>query len=298
LPATAIRQFNNSTMATNALCRRFAGFALSNASAQTSKNVSTPLLSMSNSMKGMRAVQCLTFRSFISFQPRTCDKNSGDVRYFSTNLSTSQDMAIGAPVIAAEDGTNVGPKKYMTIVKPDHRRKLKPGLVNRRIANLKTYIGTEKKIRHSPWKLNLICQMAASLPLLEALKQLEFCDKGYAPVVQKVLQRTSNLADIRDGIQQCQLEVAECFATQGSHLKRMKFHGRGRMGIMHHKHSHMRVVLREIDFPLKIYQAPTLYQKKKWVKLQIEARAEYLNAKKERDEMRELEEAARLKKKA
>ena len=70
------------------------------------------------------------------------------------------------------------------------------------------------------------------------------------------------------------------------------------MGIMHHKHSHMRVVLREIDFPLKIYQAPTLYQKKKWVKLQIEARAEYLNAKKERDEMRELEEAARLKKKA
>ena len=167
--------------------------------------------------------------------------------------------------------------------------KLKPSLVAKRLSQMRTYVGQEKGIRHSPWRLNLVCQLAAGLPLEEALRQLEFCKKSKAPLVQKVLKRTSNLADIRDGLQISQLEVAECFATKGTPLKRIKTMGRGRSGRMERKHSHMRVVLREIDFPLRIYQARTVGQKKRWFLMQQAAEKEAARAKAERDEIERLE---------
>ena len=105
---------------------------------------------------------------------------------------------------------------------------LKPSLVQKRLAKCKTYEGREKMIRQSPWKLNRICQLAAGLTLEEALTQLQFCDLKNADLVAKVLKRTSNLADIRDGIQMSQLEVAECFTTKSMMLRRMKPMGRGR----------------------------------------------------------------------
>lgn len=167
--------------------------------------------------------------------------------------------------------------------------KLKPRLVNARLRKMRTYIGAEKAIRHSPWRLNLVCQFAAKLTLQDALTQLEFSKKSKAPLVQKVLKRTSNLADIRDGLQISQLEVAECFATKGTPLKRIKTMGRGRHGKMERKHSHMRVVLREIDFPLKIYQAKTLAQKKKWFLHQQDAAKDAARAAAEREEIERLE---------
>ncbi|MHA7927725.1 MAG: uL22m family ribosomal protein, partial [Marinobacter sp.] len=93
---------------------------------------------------------------------------------------------------------------------------------------MKTYVGTEKEIRHSPWKLNRVCQLAAGLTLDDALVQLQFAEQKNSDLVARVLKRTSNLADIRDGLQISQLEVAECFATKGAMLKRIKIMGRGR----------------------------------------------------------------------
>ncbi len=106
--------------------------------------------------------------------------------------------------------------------------KLKPSVVRRRLANCRTYEGRERSIRQSPWKLNRICQLAAGLTLEEALTQLKFCDLKNADLVAKVLKRTSNLADIRDGLQISQLEVKECFATKSLMLRRIKPMGRGR----------------------------------------------------------------------
>ena len=54
---------------------------------------------------------------------------------------------------------------------------------------------------------------------------------------------------------------------------------------MHHKFSHIRVVLREIDFKLKIYQAKTLNQKKKWLAHQMRADADGKAAAAKRKEM-------------
>lgn len=65
---------------------------------------------------------------------------------------------------------------------------------------------------------------------------------------------------------------------------------------MHHRYSHMRVVLREIDFPLKIYQAKTVGQKKKWIQLQLAAQQDAEKAQTEREELERLELEAAAKK--
>jgi large subunit ribosomal protein L22 len=284
-------------MAMNALSRRFAGLAFNKAGSKLTINNAPHSMISLNGTNGLLPPFA---RSISSFKPLS--EYLHDVRRFSSYSAGQLSKSGFAPVMSAEDGrSSLSGRENLTEKKCDvsiFKGKLKPRIVARRLATLKTYLGTEKNIRHSPRKLNLICQLVAGLPLLEALKQLEFCDKGFAPLVKNVLARTSNLADIRDGIQQCQLEVAECFVTQGSHLRRMKYHGKGRMGIMHHKYSHMRVILREIDFPLKIYQAPSLNKKRKLVKMQIEARQEYLAAKKDRDELNALKEEAMARREA
>lgn len=172
------------------------------------------------------------------------------------------------------------------------RRKIAPSVVRKRLEKLRTYVGKETNIRHSPWRLNLICQFAAGQTIPDALIQLKFCEKGKAPLVRKVVNRMARVAKSKDGLVPSQLEVAECFATHGSHLKRISYHGRGRSGKKLRRHSHMRIVVREIDFPLKIAQAKTLNQKKKWVRLQHAAEADAARAKAEREEIEELERAA------
>jgi hypothetical protein len=57
---------------------------------------------------------------------------------------------------------------------------------------------------------------------------------------------------------------------------------------MHHKFSHIRVILREIDFPLKIYQQKSMNQKKKWLLHQRRAEQDAQAAKVKRDEMERL----------
>ena len=61
-----------------------------------------------------------------------------------------------------------------------------------------------------------------------------------------------------------------------------------RHGVMHHKFSHMRVVLREIDFPLRIFQQKSLNQKRKWLQHQQRAERDGQAAKVKREEMERL----------
>lgn len=63
-------------------------------------------------------------------------------------------------------------------------------------------------------------------------------------------------------------------------------------GTMHHRFSHMRVVLREIDFKLKIYQACSLNQKKKWIQRQLRAEDDAARVQKEREELEMLQQQA------
>ena len=58
---------------------------------------------------------------------------------------------------------------------------------------------------------------------------------------------------------------------------------------MHHKYSNIRVVLREIDFPLRIYQQRSLNQKKKWLHHQHRAERDAEEARAKREEIQRLE---------
>eukprot|EP00984_Skeletonema_dohrnii_P014764 scaffold6269_cov67-Skeletonema_dohrnii-CCMP3373.AAC.1 len=224
-------------------------------------------------------------------------------------------------------------ENFAAFVHANKHHKVKPFILKRRRQHLKSYIGNEKNIRHSPWRMNLVCQFAHGLTVPEALKQLMFCQKVKAPLVAKVIRRTANLADIRDGFQPSQLEVAECFTTHGTHLKRLKIMGRGRetkwsfianvgiyitdncssvcfppleyyyCNINKTKHnnssgkklrrfSHIRLVLREIDFPTKILEATSINQKRKWLERLAIAREDYEKARVEKEELEELERLA------
>ena len=149
--------------------------------------------------------------------------DGGGTNYDHVQLSSDELSPTDLNVLTDEMG-----ERYGVLMDTRYLPKLKPSIVQRRLAQLKTYVGAERAIRQSPWKLNRICQLAAGLPLEDALTQLPFVDKKNSDLVAKVLKRTSNLADIRDGLQVSQLEVAECFTTKGMMLRRIKPMGRGR----------------------------------------------------------------------
>eukprot|EP00573_Skeletonema_grethae_P003797 CAMPEP_0201696800 /NCGR_PEP_ID=MMETSP0578-20130828/8337_1 /ASSEMBLY_ACC=CAM_ASM_000663 /TAXON_ID=267565 /ORGANISM="Skeletonema grethea, Strain CCMP 1804" /LENGTH=306 /DNA_ID=CAMNT_0048182831 /DNA_START=84 /DNA_END=1007 /DNA_ORIENTATION=- len=251
-----------------------------------SKSKYTPTSSISISLRSQWMMQQhVTLRSLSSMptQTRTIDINSSS----STNSDHGATSTLSPLLNSQTDAEN-----FAAFVHANRHQKVKPFLLKRRRQNLKTYIGNEKNIRHSPWRMNLVCQFAHGLTVPEALKQLMFCQKVKAPLVARVIRRTANLADIRDGIQPSQLEVAECFTTHGTHLKRLKIMGRGRSGKKLRRFSHIRLVLREIDFPTKLLESTSINQKRKWLeRLQI-AREDYEKARVEKEELEELERLA------
>ena len=179
-------------------------------------------------------------------------------------------------------------QEYAIFEPPPFCGKLKPRIVKRRLSRMRTYVGFQKKIRHSEWKANLVCQMVAGLTLDDALLQLAFCPKKFAPYVDELLRSVARKADRLDGLQTSQLEVAECFATKGKSIKKIKYHGKGGFGRMEHRHTHFRVVLREIDFKLRMYEARGFNQKRKWFQRQQHAAEEYRQAQEQREELDDL----------
>ena len=242
---------------------------------QTTKNYQTMYPSeMHLTQRSTSPINCL---KFLSTQAAPSTATDGEQIYAEPTMTQPS-------IIEGPDG-----RKFAAFEIPTFHRRLKPYIVKRRLARMKTFVGKEKNIRHSPWRMNLVCQFAAGQTLTDAIQQLDFCRKSKAPLVKKVLIRTANVADMKYGLQHSQLEVAECFATKGTPLKRIKIMGRGRAGRMEHKHAHFRVVLREIDFKLRIYQAPTIGLKKRWFLRQQQAEADFTRAKAERDEISRLE---------
>mmetsp|Transcript_16501 Transcript_16501/g.24757 ORF Transcript_16501/g.24757 Transcript_16501/m.24757 type:complete len:299 (+) Transcript_16501:183-1079(+) len=184
---------------------------------------------------------------------------------------------------------NIPLKPLGPYAKKRHAPKIKPGIVNRRIANLKNVSAAQKAIRHSPWRLNLICQFVAGQTVNDAMVQLKFVQKVKVPLVTDLIRNAANTMKQKYGLLSSQIEIAECFATHGTHLARVKTMGRGRSGRMHHRFSHMRIVLREIDFPLKIMQATALNQRNRWVERMRVAEEDAAKVLEESVEIEELE---------
>jgi len=171
--------------------------------------------------------------------------------------------------------------------------KLAPSIVQSRIRQLKVTEGKLKDIRHSPWRLNLLCQFVSKSPGIltveDALLQLQFNEKSKATLVSNLVQGTASNALTQHGLLPSQLEIAECFATHGKHLKRVAIMGRGRTGVKHHRFAHVRLVLREIDFPLKILTAPSPRLRQHWIDKMHLAEAQHESTVTDAQELENLE---------
>lgn len=119
--------------------------------------------------------------------------------------------------------------------------------------------------------------------------QLAFTEKVKAGMVAKLVAGVADNARVKYGLVPSQLEVVECFSTHGTPLKRIEFMGRGRLGRKQHRHAHIRLVLREIDFPLKIVQAKTRGGREDWIRRMGVAEEEYRESRVEGDELERLE---------
>merc|ERR1711862_391143 len=121
-----------------------------------------------------------------------------------------------------------------------------------------------------------------------------FLQKRYAANLHHAIKHTSNFADIKDGIKPSQMEVAECFATMGFRRKGITYHGKGRSGQRTTRFSHVRIVLREIDFDLKILQSKTKSQKVRWLRLKETAENDSKMAAEENELLRKHKEREKL----
>ncbi|KAJ1557312.1 54S ribosomal protein L22, mitochondrial [Cladochytrium tenue] len=123
--------------------------------------------------------------------------------------------------------------------------------------------------RMSPWKANLVARMVRGLTLAEAQAQCRFSRKraatrvgallrrAAAAIAQRGLQRpapaepsttTEAAAAAAAGVDwRTGWRVEQCFVGKGRYLRRVKLHARGKVGLMHHPSSHVRVVLRRED---------------------------------------------------
>lgn len=129
-----------------------------------------------------------------------------------------------------------------------------------------------ENIRTSPWKLNLIAKLVRRMWVPEALAQLEFTKKRYAPTVAEAIHRCAARVGNTHELVPEELEVERAFVTPAPFMKRIKFMGRGRSGVMRKRAGHLTITLAKIDFDEKIDGAKNVRQRRKWERRRNDAR--------------------------
>lgn len=116
---------------------------------------------------------------------------------------------------------------------------------------------TLSNLNISPRKVRLVVDLVRGLSAAEALAQLEVINKRASYPVSKLIK--SAVANAREkGLNQGKLVVDKITVDKGRVLRRARFHGRGRVGIIQKEQSHVNVVLREsadvkeVDFVLPV----------------------------------------------
>lgn len=106
---------------------------------------------------------------------------------------------------------------------------------------------TAKYIRISPYKVRTVLDLIRGKSVAEAKAILTFCTKAGSEPVLKVLNSAVANAENNLSLSRDQLVVAECYADQGPHLKRMQPVSKGRGHAILKRTSHITVVLDAIN---------------------------------------------------
>ena len=102
-------------------------------------------------------------------------------------------------------------------------------------------------VRISPKKLARVVDLVRGLSVEEAFAQLQVAgpQRG-AAVTAHVLTSAKANAVHNLGLDASRLRIQSVVVTKGTYLKRIKYHARGRSGVMHHPKARLRVVLEEV----------------------------------------------------
>ena len=130
-----------------------------------------------------------------------------------------------------------------------------------------------ERIRHSPRKLNLIAKLVRRLWVPDALAQLQFTPKRFAPTVAAAIERCAQRAAAQHELVPEELEIERCFVTPAPFMKRLKIMGRGRSGTIRKRSGHLNVTVAAVDFEAKIRDAHNPRQRRKWEERRAVARA-------------------------
>ncbi|XP_068134407.1 large ribosomal subunit protein uL22m [Hyperolius riggenbachi] len=103
-----------------------------------------------------------------------------------------------------------------------------------------------REIKYSPDNMWYLAKLIRGMSFDQAMAQLEFNDKKGAKIMKEVLLEAQDMAVRNQHVEyKSNLYVAESFSGKGTYLKRIRYHGRGRFGIMDKVRCHYFVKLVE-----------------------------------------------------
>ena len=106
---------------------------------------------------------------------------------------------------------------------------------------------THKFARLSASKARVVLDLIRDDDLEQAREELQFCDRGAATVISKVLENAVSNAENNENLSADELYVAECWADEGPTLKRWRPRARGRATRINKRTCHITVVVAQLS---------------------------------------------------
>lgn len=106
-------------------------------------------------------------------------------------------------------------------------------------------IATQKNVRMSPVKANLVCRLIKGKDLDEAYAILQYTPRAVAPILAKLLKSAESNAVNNNELSRDSLYVESAIANPGPVLKRMRPRGRGSANRELKRTTHLTVVVKE-----------------------------------------------------
>lgn len=89
----------------------------------------------------------------------------------------------------------------------------------------------------------MLARQIRNLPVDEAIRQMEFSDKRSAKkILHNLAFARKNAAD-QKGMEN--MVISQAWVGKGRYVRRVRPHGRGQFGIMHHKEAHIKFLFKE-----------------------------------------------------
>jgi len=103
-----------------------------------------------------------------------------------------------------------------------------------------------RDIKIQPKKMMLVANLVNRMSIEEAIAQCQFSPKGAAEVVKEVLEEAQEKAVKTYGVEdKTNLYIDSSHVGRGQHLKRIKYHGRGRFGKAQRYYCHYFCIVKE-----------------------------------------------------